>query len=97
MPEDLAANTTEPIITMHERAFMAMIIAPLKAEEPNGEEVELAQAFATSAPSAALTRHRYAAASGRPKSDCCRWEPPQGIDLPRRGRSNQATTRTWTF
>jgi len=54
MPEDLAANTTEPIITMHERAFMAMIIAPLKAEEPNGEEVELAQAFATSAPSAAL-------------------------------------------
>lgn len=50
MPQELAANTTQPIVTMRESVFVAMIMAPLKAEEPNGEEVELAQAFPTSAP-----------------------------------------------
>ncbi len=50
MPEELAPNTMQPIITMHEHTFVAMLIAPLKAEEPNGEEVELAQAFAPSKP-----------------------------------------------
>jgi hypothetical protein len=42
----LAASTTKPTVTIKGPEIMALMIVPLKAEEPNGEEVELAQATA---------------------------------------------------
>ncbi len=46
MPEELAPNLTTPAITMNAPQIMALLVVPLKAEEPSGEEVELAQASA---------------------------------------------------
>ncbi len=46
MPNELAANTTKPTESMNTPQVMAMKQAPLKAEQPSGEEVEIAQAFA---------------------------------------------------
>jgi hypothetical protein len=45
MPNELAANTTRPANTMKEPAVMAMKEAPLKAQKPTQEEVEIAQVF----------------------------------------------------
>ncbi len=45
MPNELAANTTKPAKTMHEPSVMAMKRAPLKAQKPTGEEVEIAKVF----------------------------------------------------
>jgi hypothetical protein len=50
MPEEFAANTTKPAVTMREPEIVAMNQAPIKAEEPSGEEVEVAAAFAVNDP-----------------------------------------------
>lgn len=45
MPTELTVDTTKPATRMNGPEVMALIIAPLKAEKPTGEEVELAEAF----------------------------------------------------
>ncbi|HTR38203.1 MAG TPA: hypothetical protein VMH80_19975 [Bryobacteraceae bacterium] len=45
MPEELAVNTTKPAVTMTSPEVAALEEAPLVAEEPSGEEVEIAAAF----------------------------------------------------
>jgi hypothetical protein len=45
MPAELAANTTNPAATVNEPHVVAMKQAPLKAQNPTGEEVEIAQVF----------------------------------------------------
>jgi len=45
MPDELAANTTKPAKTMQEPPVVAMKQAPLKAQKPTGEEVEIAEVF----------------------------------------------------
>jgi hypothetical protein len=50
MPEEFATNTTKPGVTMSEPEIVAMSQAPIKAEEPSGEEVEVAAAFAVNDP-----------------------------------------------
>ena len=45
MPNELAANTTKPTKSVHEPQVVAVEKAPLKAQKPSGEEVEVAQAF----------------------------------------------------
>ena len=45
MPTELAANTTKPTTTMQEPHVMAMKQAPLKAQKPAGEEVEIGEVF----------------------------------------------------
>ncbi len=49
MPAELAPDTTKPAVTLDGPEVAALNAAPLKAEEPNGEEVELAEAFAPAA------------------------------------------------
>jgi hypothetical protein len=53
MPTELATETTKPAVTMQSREVIALMIAPLKVEEPNGQELEVAEVFgsADSAPS----------------------------------------------
>lgn len=46
MPNELAANTTKPTKSMTEPHVMAMKKAPLKAQQPTEEEVEVAEVFA---------------------------------------------------
>jgi hypothetical protein len=48
MPNELASNTTKPAKTMQEPHVMAMKQAPLKAQMPTGEEVEIPQVFGSS-------------------------------------------------
>ncbi len=43
MPTELAATTTKPTVTIKGPEIMALLVVPLKAEEPTGQEVELAQ------------------------------------------------------
>lgn len=45
MPNELSENTTKPTKNMNEPHVMAMKQAPLKAQKPNQEEVEITQAF----------------------------------------------------
>jgi hypothetical protein len=45
MPDEQAANTTKPTTKMTEPHVMAMKKAPLKAEKPTQEEVEVAEVF----------------------------------------------------
>ena len=45
MPQAMAANTTQPAKTMQEAPVMALKQAPLKAQKPTEEEVEIVQAF----------------------------------------------------
>jgi hypothetical protein len=45
MPEEVVVKSERPSVTI-----LALKRVPLKAEEPNGEEIEIAQAFETSAP-----------------------------------------------
>jgi hypothetical protein len=47
MPAELASNTTQPAATVKEPHIVAMSQAPLKAQKPSGEEVEIAEVFAT--------------------------------------------------
>lgn len=46
MPAGLTPDTTKPSVTMDGPVVVALSVAPLKAEKPNGEEVELAEVFA---------------------------------------------------
>jgi hypothetical protein len=55
MPEELAVNTTKPAVTMRKPEIVAMNQAPIKAEEPSGEEVEVAAAFAVNDPAIPAT------------------------------------------
>jgi len=50
MPTELAANTTMPATTMKEAHVVAMKQAPLKAQKPTEEEVEVAEVFLLSPP-----------------------------------------------
>jgi len=50
MPTELAANTTMPATTMKEAHVVAMKQAPLKAQQPTEQEVEVAEAFLLSSP-----------------------------------------------
>jgi hypothetical protein len=47
MPAELASNTTQSAATVKEPHIVAMSQAPLKAQKPSGEEVEIAEVFAT--------------------------------------------------
>ena len=51
MPDDMAANTTKPAATMKESSVTAMKQAPLKAQKPSQEEVEVTEVFAAPPPS----------------------------------------------
>jgi hypothetical protein len=66
MPTELAPNTTKPVVTMKAPEIVAMLVVPLRVEEPTGEEVELAQASAPSAPAAQLPQELPATASSLP-------------------------------
>jgi hypothetical protein len=50
MPNELAANTTKPATTMQEPHVIEMKQAPLKAQQPTEEEVDIAQVFLAQAP-----------------------------------------------
>jgi hypothetical protein len=54
MPAELAANITKPAKTMKEPTLVAMKQAPLKAQKPTGEEVEIAEVFAVTQTAAEL-------------------------------------------
>jgi hypothetical protein len=45
MPTELATNTTRPATTLKEPHVVAMKQAPVKAQKPTGEEVEIAEVF----------------------------------------------------
>jgi hypothetical protein len=47
MPAELAQQTTMPRVTLTGPVVLALNMAPLKAEEPTGGEVEVAEAFGT--------------------------------------------------
>ena len=49
MPAEFAANTIEPAATVKAPHIVAMSQAPLKAQKPTEEEVEIAEVFAVSA------------------------------------------------
>jgi hypothetical protein len=53
MPDELAANITKPATTMKEPHVMAMKQAPLKAQKPTQEEVEIAEVFVAPPPASA--------------------------------------------
>jgi hypothetical protein len=55
MPEELSVNTTKPAVTMREPEVFALNQAPIMAEQPSGEEVELAAAFEVSDPAIPTT------------------------------------------
>jgi hypothetical protein len=55
MPNELAANVTKPATTMQEPHVMAMKQAPLKAQKPTQDEVEITEAFPLPLPAAQAT------------------------------------------
>src|SRR5271168_622023 len=50
MPAELARNTTMPAKTMQEPHVVALKAAPLKAQRPTADEVEVAEVFAVAIP-----------------------------------------------
>jgi hypothetical protein len=50
MPAELSANTTQPAASVKAPQVVAMKQAPLKAQKPNDEEVEIAEVFLAPAP-----------------------------------------------
>jgi hypothetical protein len=48
MPTELAPDTTKPSLTMKTPEVMALLIAPIVVEEPNGQEVDVAEVFGSS-------------------------------------------------
>jgi hypothetical protein len=56
MPNEMAANTTQPAITMQEPPVVAMKQTPLKAQKPTEEEVEIAEVFQAPPPSEAAAQ-----------------------------------------
>lgn len=63
MPVELTPDTIQPSTSMNGPEVAALVAAPLKAEEPSGQEVEIAQAFATEA---ALPERLPSTATGLP-------------------------------
>src|SRR5271167_3565753 len=53
MPAELAANTTKPAASTEAPHVVAMSQAPLKAQKPNEEEVEIAEVFLAPGPAQA--------------------------------------------
>jgi hypothetical protein len=49
MPAELAVNTTQPAATLNEPPVMALKVAPLKAQMPTEEELEIGQVFVAQA------------------------------------------------
>jgi hypothetical protein len=54
MPAEFAANTTTPAASVKAPQVVAMSQAPLKAQKPNEEEVEIAEVFAAPEPAQQL-------------------------------------------
>jgi hypothetical protein len=54
MPAELAANTTKPAASVKAPQVVAMSQAPLKAQKPNEEEVEIAEVFVAPDPTQQL-------------------------------------------
>jgi hypothetical protein len=54
MPAELAANTTQPAASVKAPQVVAMSQAPLKAQKPNEEEVEIADVFVAPDPAQQL-------------------------------------------
>ena len=54
MAAEFAANTIKPAATVKAPHIVAMSQAPLKAQKPTEEEVEIAEVFVSSAPDAAM-------------------------------------------
>jgi hypothetical protein len=52
MPAELTESTTKPAVTMNGPEVVALNAAPLMAEKPTGEEVELARVFLIARPQA---------------------------------------------
>jgi hypothetical protein len=52
MPAEVEAKTTKPVTTTRQSYIVALRAAPLKAEKPTEEEVEIAEVFAPATPSA---------------------------------------------
>ena len=50
MPAELAENTTKPVATMADAPVDALRQAPLKAEKPTEEEVEIVEVFVAQEP-----------------------------------------------
>jgi hypothetical protein len=46
VPADLTPDTTKPVVSMKAPEIMALLVVPLKMENPTGEEVDLVQASA---------------------------------------------------
>ena len=66
MPNELATNTTQPTASVSEAHVVAMKQAPLKAQQPTEEEVEIAQVFVAPAPTASVPQSLPATASPLP-------------------------------
>jgi hypothetical protein len=66
MPEELAANTTQPATTKKAQSVAAMKQAPLKAQKSNEEEVEIAEVFEVPPATAAIPRELPKTASQLP-------------------------------
>jgi hypothetical protein len=66
MPDELAANTTKPATTMQEPHVMELKQAPLKAQKPTEEEVEIADVFLTESAPAPLPQQLPKTASSLP-------------------------------
>jgi hypothetical protein len=56
MPAELAENTTKPATTITEPHVVAMAQAPIKAQKPTEEEVEVAEVFLVPAASPDTTQ-----------------------------------------
>jgi len=54
MPAEFAANTTKPTASVNAPHILAMSQAPLKAQKPNEEEVEIAEVFVAPDPAQQL-------------------------------------------
>jgi hypothetical protein len=67
MPNELAVNTTKPAATMQEPHVIELKQAPLAAQQPTEEEVEIAQVFPSQAvPSSPLPQRLPKTASSIP-------------------------------
>ena len=66
LPAELPPSATQPAATVTSSEFRALLVVPLKLEEPTGEEVELAQAQAPAPP--AELPHREQRAETLPKT-----------------------------
>ncbi len=76
MPANLEANTKMPAKTAKAAQVVALKKAPVKAQQPTGEEVEIAEVFQT--PPQLLAQNTAPAAPAQPPSKL----PPTGSALP---------------